>query len=201
MEWWRDGPSVSDQLRETLCYFMDLYLTRLPLLGGLIIRTLSSNGLGGFPICQPEGFVGVQFPALVVIDMLLVAVGAFRAGLTRCLGWIDDEERNRCLCRGRGKELLEHRHHVLHLLSILCLEHVRHLGNHHGLHRGIQDFIFHHLVCNAFSDGSGGRSVSFHHLGELNLNVRPEVWKDLVSQKFGMPFAHCGVKLTRGLVS
>ncbi len=64
---------------------MDFYLTRLPLLGGLILRTPSSESLGGFPIRRPEGFVGVQFPALVVIDVLLVAVATFRAGLARCL--------------------------------------------------------------------------------------------------------------------
>jgi hypothetical protein len=88
---------------------MDFNLTRLPLLGGLILRTPSSEGLGGFPICRPEGFVGVQFPALVVIDVLLVAVAAFRAGLARCLGWIDNGGRNRCVVR--CKELLEHHHH------------------------------------------------------------------------------------------
>ncbi len=68
---------------------MDLYLTQLPLLGGLILRTPSSDDLGGFPICWPEGFVGVQFPAFVMIDVLLVAVGAFRVGLTRCFGWVE----------------------------------------------------------------------------------------------------------------
>ena len=65
---------------------MDLYLTRLPLLGGLILQTPSSNGLGGLPVRRPEGFVGVQFPALVVIGVLLAAVGAFLLGLARCLG-------------------------------------------------------------------------------------------------------------------
>ncbi len=180
---------------------MDLYLTRLPLLGGLILRTPSSDGLGGFSICRPAGFVGVQFPALVMIDVFLVAVGTFRARLTRCLGWIDGGGCDRCLCRGRGKELFEHRHQVLHLLSILCLEHVCNLSNHHGLRLGVLDFIFCCLVCNAFTYRSGGRSVPFHHLGELNLNVHLEVRKGLVSQKFGMPFAHCGVKLTRCVVS
>ena len=61
---WRDGPSFGDQVRETLSYFMDLYLTRLPLLGGLILQIPSSNGLGGLPVRRPNGFVGVKFPAL-----------------------------------------------------------------------------------------------------------------------------------------
>ncbi len=117
---------------------MDLYLTRLPLLGGLILWTPSSNGLGGLPVCRPEGLGGIQFPALVVIGMLLAAVGAFLSELAKCLGWVDNGRRSRCVCG--GKELFEHRHHVLHLLSILCLEHIRHLSNHHSLSLGVQDF-------------------------------------------------------------
>ncbi len=54
---------------------MDLYLTRLPLLGGLVLWTPSSDGLGGLPVNRPEGFVGVQFPALVVIGVLLASGG------------------------------------------------------------------------------------------------------------------------------
>ena len=78
---------------------MDLYLTRLPLLGGLILRTPSSDGLGGFSIGRPEGFVGVQFPALGVINVFLVAVGAFGARLTGHLGclWIVDGGRSGCV--------------------------------------------------------------------------------------------------------
>ena len=59
---------------------MDFYLTRLPLLGGLILRTPSSDGLGGLPVRRPERLVGVKFPTLVVVGMLLAAVGAFGAG-------------------------------------------------------------------------------------------------------------------------
>ena len=79
---------------------MDFYLTRLPLLGGLILRTPSRDGLGGFPICRPESFVGVQFPALVVIDVFLVAVGAFGAWLTGRLGrlgWSGNDGHDGCL--------------------------------------------------------------------------------------------------------
>jgi hypothetical protein len=179
---------------------MDFYLTRLPLLGGLILRTLSSNGLGGLPVCRPEGFVGVKFPALVVLGMLLAAVGAFLSRLTRYLGWVDDGRRSsRCFCG--GKELFKHCHHCLHLLRVLCLEHVRHLSNHHGLSLGIREFFFPCLVCDAFTYGSGGGPVSFDHLGEFSLDVHAKVREGLVGQKFGMPFSHCCVKLARGLVS
>jgi len=65
---WRDGP-IGYQVRETLCYFMDFNLNRLPLLCGLILRTPSSDGLGGLPVRRPEGFVGVKFPALVMIGI------------------------------------------------------------------------------------------------------------------------------------
>ena len=58
----------------------------MPLLGGLILRTPSSDGLGGLPVRRPEGFVGVKFPALVVIGMLLAAVRAFRPRLAGFLG-------------------------------------------------------------------------------------------------------------------
>ncbi len=82
---------------------MDLYLTRLPLLGGLILRTSSSDGLGGLPVRRPEGFVGIKFPALVVLGVLLAAVGAFLSRLTRCLGWVEDGRRSsRCLCGGKS---------------------------------------------------------------------------------------------------
>ena len=33
---------------------MDLYLTRLPLLFGLILRTPSSDSLDGLPVLRPE---------------------------------------------------------------------------------------------------------------------------------------------------
>jgi hypothetical protein len=180
---------------------MDFYLTRLPpLLGGLILRTSSSNGLGGLPVCRPEGFVGVKFSALVVLGVLLAAVGAFFSRLTRCLGWVDDGRcSSRCLCR--GKEFFKHRHHCLHLLRLLCLEHVCHLSNHHGLSLGIREFFFRCLVRNAFTDGSGGGPVPFDHLGEFSLDVHAEVREGLVDQKFGVPFLHCCVELARGLVS
>ena len=83
---WRDGPSRGNQVRETLRYFMDFYLTRLPLLGGLILQAQSSEGLDGLPVLQPESLVGFEFPALLVVGMFLTAVGAFLAGLTGCLG-------------------------------------------------------------------------------------------------------------------
>ncbi len=101
----------------------------------------------------------------------------------------------------RGKELLEHRHHVLHLRSVLCLEHIPHLSNHHSLSLGIRDFVFCRLVCDAFSNGSGGQPVPFDHLGEFRLDVCTEVGEGLVGQEFGMPFLHCSIELTRGLVS
>ncbi len=89
---------------------MDGYLTRLPLLGGLILRTTSSDGLGGLPVVWPEGLVGMDVPTLVVVGMLLTAVGAFLARLVGCLGWVNYGRHSRCLC-GR-KELFKHGHHV-----------------------------------------------------------------------------------------
>jgi hypothetical protein len=179
---------------------MDFYLTRLPLLGGLILQTSSSDGLGGLPVLWPEGFVGIKFPALVVLGVFLAAVGAFLSGLTRCLGWVDHGRRSsRCVCG--GKELFKHRHHCLHLLRIFCLEHIRHLSNHHGLSLGVREFFFRRLVCDAFTDGSGGGPVPFDHLGEFSLNVHTEVGESLVNRKFGVSFSHCCVKLARGLVS
>ena len=79
---------------------MDFYLTRLPLLGGLILRTPSSDGLDGLPVRRPERFVGVKFPTLVMVDMLLAAVGALRARLTGrlgLLGWIVNDRHDGCL--------------------------------------------------------------------------------------------------------
>ena len=139
-----------------------------------------------------------QFPALLMVCMFLAAVGAFLAGLTRRLGWINNGC-SRCLCR--GKELLEHGHHVFHLLRVLCLKHIRNLGDYHGLRLGVRYFFFHRLVCNAFTNRSSSLPVLFDHLGVFGLNVHPEVGEGLVDQKFGVPFSHCSVKLTRGLVS
>ena len=96
---------------------MDFYLTRLPLLGGLILQAQSSEGLDGLPVLQPESLVGFEFPALLVVGMFRAAVGAFLAGLTGCLGWVNNGRRSRCLCR--GKELLEHGHHVF-ICSVFC---------------------------------------------------------------------------------
>jgi hypothetical protein len=59
---------------------MDFNFTRLPLFSGLILRTPSSV-LHGFPVRWPKLFVGFEFPAFVVVGMLLLAVGAFRTGL------------------------------------------------------------------------------------------------------------------------
>ncbi len=177
---------------------MDLYLTRLPLLSGLILQAPASNGLGGLPVRRPEGLVGVKFPALLMVCMSLAAVGAFLAGLMERLGWIDDG-RSRCLCG--SKKLLEHGHHVFYLLCVLCLKHICNLGNYHGLSLGVRDYFFRCLVCDAFTNGSGGPPVPFVHIGVFVLNVHAEVGEGLVDQKFGVPFSHCSVKLTRGLVS
>lgn len=79
---------------------MDFYLTRLPLLGGLILRTPSSDGLGGLPVRRPERLVGVKFPTLVMVGMLLAAVGAFGARLTGRLGrlgWSVNDGHDGCL--------------------------------------------------------------------------------------------------------
>ena len=103
---WRDGPSRGNQVRETLCYFMDFYLARLPLLCGLILRTPSSVGLGRLPALRPGSLVGLEFPALLVVDMFLAAVGAVLVGLMGCLGWGNNDGCSRCLYG--GKELLKH---------------------------------------------------------------------------------------------
>ncbi len=60
---------------------MDLYLTRLPMLGRLILRTPSSDSLGGLPVLPPEGFVGIQFLALVMIGVLLACSGGISFGV------------------------------------------------------------------------------------------------------------------------
>ena len=73
---WRDEPS-GNQVRETLCYFMDFYFTRLPLFGGLILRT-PTVALRGLPAGRPAILVGLKFPAFVMVCMLLLAVGALR---------------------------------------------------------------------------------------------------------------------------
>ena len=73
---WRDGPSGC-QVRETLCYFMDFYFTRLPLFDGLILWT-PSVALCGLPVQRSAIFVGLKFPAFFMVFMLLLAVGALR---------------------------------------------------------------------------------------------------------------------------
>jgi hypothetical protein len=177
---------------------MDFYLTWLPLLGGFILWTPSNDGLGGLPACRPESLVGVEFPTLLVFGMFLAAVGAFLAGLAGCLGWGSNNRHSRCLCR--GKELLKHGHHVFHLLHVLCLKYICNLNDYHGLILGAREFFLRCLVRDAFS-GSGGRPVPFDHLGIFVLNVYTEIGECLVGRKFGMPFPHCSVELTQGLVS
>ena len=54
---------------------MDFYFTRLPLLGGLILRTPPS-ALRGLPVRRPAILVGLKFLAFVMVRMLLLAVGA-----------------------------------------------------------------------------------------------------------------------------
>ena len=132
---------------------MDFDLTRLPLLGGLILRTPSSDGLVGLPILRAEFFVGIKFPTLVVFSMLLAAVGAFDSRLTGrlgCLGWSAGGRRH------GGEELLEHGHHVFHLLRVLCLKHVCHFSNDHGLSLGIQNCVLSRHIRNAFPDRTSG---------------------------------------------
>ncbi len=74
---------------------MDFNLTRLPLLSGLILRAPSS-AFDGFPVYWPESLVSVEFPALVVVYMLLLAMGALVAGLTGCFGWGDGSGCDSC---------------------------------------------------------------------------------------------------------
>jgi hypothetical protein len=76
---WRDGPS-GNQVRGTFCYFIDINLTRPPLLSGLILLT-PSNALGGLPVFWPGSLVGIEFTALLMVAMLLVAVGTSYVGL------------------------------------------------------------------------------------------------------------------------
>ena len=92
---WRDGPS-GNQVRETFCYFIDFNLTRPPLLSGLILHT-PSNPLGGLPVFRPGSLVGIKFPALLVVAMLLVAVGTSHAGLAigGVFGWDNGNWRGR----------------------------------------------------------------------------------------------------------
>jgi len=57
---WRDW-TIGYQVRETLCYFMDFYFTRLPLFVGLILRT-PSVALCGLPVRRSAILVGLKFP-------------------------------------------------------------------------------------------------------------------------------------------
>ena len=132
---------------------MGFYLTRLPLLGGLILWTLSSDGFGGLSVLRPESLVGLEFPTLLVVGMFFAAVGAVLAMLTGCLGWGNNDRRSRRLYG--GKELLKHDHHFFHLLHVFCLKHIHNLGNYHGLSLGVRDLFLRLRVCDAFSNGSG----------------------------------------------
>ncbi len=92
---WGDGPS-GNQVRETFCYSIDFNLTRPPLLSGLILHTPSS-ALGGLPVFRPGSLVSIEFPALLVVAMLLVAVGTSHAGLEigGSFGWDNGNWRGR----------------------------------------------------------------------------------------------------------
>ena len=67
---WRFSPS-SDQVRESLCYFSDIDLTRSPLLSGLDLRA-PSGLLGALPSCRAAGGISLKFEALLglVVDEL-----------------------------------------------------------------------------------------------------------------------------------
>jgi hypothetical protein len=58
---------------------IDFNLTWPPLLSGLILHTPSST-LGRLSVFRPGSLVGIEFPALLVVAMLLVAVGTSHAG-------------------------------------------------------------------------------------------------------------------------
>ncbi len=61
------------------CYFIDFNLPQPPLLNGLVLPTPSS-ALGRLQVLWPGSFVGIEFLALVVVSMFLVAAGTFLAG-------------------------------------------------------------------------------------------------------------------------
>ncbi len=89
-------------------------------------------------------------------------------------------------------------------MLVLCLKHIFHLGNDHGLSLGIREFLLWHfrcLVCDALSDGSGGRPVALDLLGLFVLDVHTEVGESLVGRRLGVPLLHCSVELTTDLVS
>ena len=131
--------------------------------------------------------------------MLLLAMGALVAGLTGCFGWGDGSGRDSCW-RG-GDEFLEHGHHVFYLFRVLCLKHICHLGDDHGLSLGIREVSFRCLVRNALFDGSGCRPVPLDLFCVFVLNVHTESGEGLVGRGFGMSFSHGSVKLTTDLVS
>ena len=65
--WWRDEPS-RNEVRETLGYFIEVYLPWLPLLSGLVLPTPSGlrPGLvlsGWFPVSWAIGCVGFKLRA------------------------------------------------------------------------------------------------------------------------------------------
>ena len=89
---------------------MDFHFTRLPLFGGLILRAPSSV-LHRFPVRWPKLFVGLEFPAFVVVGMLLLAVGAFRKLLTGLAG---------LFCFGFGGGFHGGKEFLLEFLKVCC---------------------------------------------------------------------------------
>ena len=82
--WWRDEPS-GNEVRKTLCYFIEVYLSWLPLLSGLVLPTPSGLRLGlafggWFPKGWSVGCICLKFPAFLGLGVWALAV---RADLAR----------------------------------------------------------------------------------------------------------------------
>jgi len=76
---WRDGLR-GNKVRETFAYLIDYNLTHLPPLSELTLLA-RSGALGGLSFLSSGRLVCVEFPALLWVSMLLLAVGTFLAGL------------------------------------------------------------------------------------------------------------------------
>ncbi len=128
---WRDGPS-GYQVRETLCYFMDFNLTRLPLLSGSSLPALEPCWCRVPSTCRDLHASSCNVGTHCGVD------GVF---------WGDSGGRDSCW--HGGDEFLEHGHHVFHLFRVLCLKHICYLGDDHDLSLGIREDFFRCLVRNA----------------------------------------------------
>ena len=82
---WRDN--VRDcQVSEILCYFTEIHFSWPPLLRDIVLRAPSAGFLDGFPVCGALVLVLFKLPAVILLDVALLAMRAGLA-LTICIGF------------------------------------------------------------------------------------------------------------------